>query len=236
LLSDDQRYASDPDNPLTAGSPTLADAYSYNAGALGQWIAQQRAKSSQMGLWNDQTGLPTAAGIVNAGQQYGNALLMGTTAPETQAIPSVMYHGTNESSLSMHGPEVSLTPDRTQATGYANNYHKMDDEGGVDEPSQPVVHKIQVTPGSMLDINADMRRYESGKQGDNADEFISKLAQGARQDGYRYMQFNHPNMPLPGADPNGTHQVVISLHPDDDLGYSLSVMEQEAAKAKRLAK
>jgi hypothetical protein len=34
-----------------------------------------------MGLWNDQTGMPTTVGIVNAGQQYGNALLMGTTAP-----------------------------------------------------------------------------------------------------------------------------------------------------------
>ena len=75
----------DPDNPLTAGSPTWADAYTQTTDALGTWLAAQRAKSANMGLWNDQTGLPTGAGVVNAGQQYGNALLMGTTAPGGKA-------------------------------------------------------------------------------------------------------------------------------------------------------
>jgi hypothetical protein len=70
------------DNPLTAGAPTWADAYSQSTSVLGQWLAEQRAKSSQMGLWNDQTGLPTGAGVLDAGQQYANALMMGTTAPE----------------------------------------------------------------------------------------------------------------------------------------------------------
>jgi hypothetical protein len=76
-------------NPQDAASPTLADAWSYNANALSDWINAQRAKSSQMGLWNDQTGLPTAAGLVNAAGQYGNALMMGTTAPgEAIAVSS----------------------------------------------------------------------------------------------------------------------------------------------------
>ena len=75
------------DNPL-AQAPSWADAAQSVAGtvgsgvdALGQWLAAQRAKSSQMGLWNDQTGLPTGKGFVSAAGQYGNALMMGTTAP-----------------------------------------------------------------------------------------------------------------------------------------------------------
>jgi hypothetical protein len=75
------------DNPL-AQAPSWADAAQSVAGtvssgvsALDQWLAAQRAKSAQMGLWNDQTGLPTGKGLVSAAGQYSNALMMGTTAP-----------------------------------------------------------------------------------------------------------------------------------------------------------
>lgn len=43
-----------------------ADAYQSTSGAVGDWIADQRAQSAAQGLWNDQTGLPTAAGMKNA--------------------------------------------------------------------------------------------------------------------------------------------------------------------------
>jgi hypothetical protein len=214
---DDPRYSYDaPTNPL-APQPTMADAASWHAQNLADtWTAMQNPQT-----WTD------------AARQYGNALLMGTTAPAAK-MP-VLYHGTNEGVLSMHGPEMALTPDRTQAAGYANNYHRVDEHGDVpDEPSQPVVHEVQATPGPTLDVSADIRRYESGKAGDNADAFIANLAQDARKNGYRYLQFDHPNMPLPGADPNGSHQVVVSLHPNEDLGYSLRVMEHEEAKLRRL--
>ena len=72
-------------NPLLTGAPTWADAYSYNANALSGWMTHQQQISADRGLWQGgqpwEGGGPTAAGIVNAGQQYGNALLMGTTAP-----------------------------------------------------------------------------------------------------------------------------------------------------------
>jgi hypothetical protein len=77
------------DNPLTQGTPSLGEAaYTTVVSPLQKWLSEQRAKSSQMGLWNDQTGLPTAAGLVSAAGQYGNALMMGTTAPGITA-----YHG-----------------------------------------------------------------------------------------------------------------------------------------------
>ncbi len=45
-----------------------------------------------MGLWNDATGMPTAAGARDAASQYANGLLMGTTAPQFRA-----YHGSPHS-------------------------------------------------------------------------------------------------------------------------------------------
>jgi hypothetical protein len=87
----------DSDNPL-AQAPSWADAYGSVSGAvgtsvdrLGQWLSEQRAKSAKMGLWNDVTGLPTGAGLVNAAQQTGNALLMGTTAPGVRAFHGSPY-------------------------------------------------------------------------------------------------------------------------------------------------
>lgn len=43
-----------------------ADAYVSTKNALTDWVSDQRAQSSAMGLWDDQTGLPTAAGVKNA--------------------------------------------------------------------------------------------------------------------------------------------------------------------------
>lgn len=76
----------DPDNPLTAGTPSLADAWSFNARTAQDWVDQQRAISAQRGLW-DQGGM-TPAGARDAGAQTANMLAMATTAPGFRA-----YHG-----------------------------------------------------------------------------------------------------------------------------------------------
>lgn len=52
--------------------------------ALMDWRTAQRAKSVQMGLLDPATGWPTKAGWLSAGQQYGNALLAGSVAPEAR--------------------------------------------------------------------------------------------------------------------------------------------------------
>jgi hypothetical protein len=53
--------------------------------ALGQlyqtvtdYLSAQRAKSAQMGLWDDATGRPTQAGAADAGQKIASGLLFGT--------------------------------------------------------------------------------------------------------------------------------------------------------------
>ena len=109
----------DSDNPLTRGAPSWADAYrtldpsgvvSGQVDKLGQWLAEQRAKSAKMGLWDEQRGIPTGAGLVNAAQQTGNALLMGTTAPGArpgfsleQVHPRTLKPLTSEADVSQAG-------------------------------------------------------------------------------------------------------------------------------------
>ena len=105
----------DPNNPLTQGTPTLADAWSYNAQAAQDWVNQQRAISAQQGLWGPQ-GI-TPAGAQAAGGQMANVLAMATTAPGAKGAtldnpafakwfggskivdesgkPQVWYHGSN---------------------------------------------------------------------------------------------------------------------------------------------
>jgi hypothetical protein len=107
-----------PQNVL-APRPTWADAYDANAA----WLAQQRAISSQRGLWDDATGRPTTAGVLDAAQQYGNSLLMGTTAPRIETIR--LYHGTSPEGLAeikktghIKAPAF-FTPDKSAAAEYA---------------------------------------------------------------------------------------------------------------------
>jgi hypothetical protein len=62
-------------------TPTQADAWSQ----VGDWVQQQRAISAERGLWNDETGLPTQAGALDAARQASMNLLMGSTAPGFRA-------------------------------------------------------------------------------------------------------------------------------------------------------
>ena len=50
-------------------------------GKISDYVQQQRQIAADQGLWNPDTGLPTGKGLLNVAQQYGNALMMGTTAP-----------------------------------------------------------------------------------------------------------------------------------------------------------
>jgi hypothetical protein len=72
-------------------TPTQADAWSQNTGAVGDWVAQQRAISAERGLWNDETGLPTQAGALDAARQASMNLLLSTSAPGGKGFTA--YHG-----------------------------------------------------------------------------------------------------------------------------------------------
>src|SRR4029077_12813660 len=69
-------------NPDTDQGAALAATYR----AVSDEMARQQQISAERGLWNDQTGLPTGAGLVNAANQYAGGLLAGTTAPEARGF------------------------------------------------------------------------------------------------------------------------------------------------------
>jgi hypothetical protein len=73
-----------------AQPPTLAEGWSSNANQLADYVAHQRAEAAAAGLWNPDTGLPTAKGIVEAGKQTAMGVLMGTTAPGEVPAPGLM--------------------------------------------------------------------------------------------------------------------------------------------------
>jgi hypothetical protein len=74
---------------LPAAGVNSADAYKSTVGTISDWIAKQRADAAARGLWDDASGMPTQAGIIDAMQQYGGALVAGTAAPGGPAAAAV---------------------------------------------------------------------------------------------------------------------------------------------------
>ena len=81
------------------------------------YIKRERERSSDMGLWDDATGLPTGKGLLSAAQQYGEGLLMGTTAPMTpKLLPAIRVGGqrvtgVNHQVLEREYPDIASHPE-----------------------------------------------------------------------------------------------------------------------------
>lgn len=110
------RYAhdyADPDNPLTAGTPTWADA--------ADWHAQNLARNWQA-MHDPQT-------WIDAAHQYGNALIMGSISPR-------VFHGTSQ-------PGLIFDPNRpayfSTDPAHANFYAETGAPKFVGDPAQPNV-------------------------------------------------------------------------------------------------
>ena len=112
LLGDWYQPPADQTNPLLRQAPSWADAYRYNSQAYSDWVARKRAEGVQLGTIDSQTGWPTKAGYLDAVQQYGNALLLGTTAPGMRA-----YHGSPHSFERFDSTKIG-TGEGAQAYGH----------------------------------------------------------------------------------------------------------------------
>jgi hypothetical protein len=109
----------DPNNPLTQGAPTLADAWQFNANAAQDWVNQQRAQSAQMGLWGP--GGITSAGARAAGGQMANMLALATTAPG-KAIYELNPYSAETMGLppNLTGPEKAAINTYSRGSDYLN--------------------------------------------------------------------------------------------------------------------
>ena len=176
------------DNPL-AQAPSWADAaqsvggtVSSGVDALGQWLAAQRAKSAQMGLWNDQTGLPTAKGLVSAAQQTGNALLIGTTAPGIRAFHGSPYDferfdtskiGTGEGAQA-YGHGLYMAENEAVARGYRDELAGFK----LAFPTKVSQDLYSALPQAHQDII--QRMLQNGAQPAEVRAFLQNLAGGAQ--------------------------------------------------------
>ncbi len=159
-----QQPTDDTGNPLTAGAPTLADAWSYNADAAQNWIAQQRAESVRLGLVDPQTGWPTKAGLVNAAQQYANGMLMGSTAPG-EAPGFTAYHG---SPYSFDRFDTSKIGTGEGAQAYGHGLYLADNEGVAQsyKNAGPAANsQIDAINRQMSQLAKQMDQYSSGQYG-----------------------------------------------------------------------
>jgi len=109
------------DGLLAITTPTWADAWQFNTQAAGDWIDKQRAISAERGLWDDATGLPTAAGVVDAAGQTAQGIMMGSTAPKGIRA----YHG-SLADFSRFSDEFIGTGEGAQA--YSRGHYFADDE------------------------------------------------------------------------------------------------------------
>ena len=84
LLDPDPGLLSGPLLPVGDATPDVlrpdpqADALGQMYSTISDYMTRQQAESARMGLWDDQTGLPTAKGLLDAIGQTGTAVALGT--------------------------------------------------------------------------------------------------------------------------------------------------------------
>lgn len=62
-------------------------AQTYNQ--VQDYIQEERRKSVELGLWDPETNMPTAKGVLDAGRQFGQNILGTTAAPRGVGVPTI---------------------------------------------------------------------------------------------------------------------------------------------------
>ena len=154
----------DPASALGVG-PSLADAWQFNAGAVGDYVAKKRAESEAMGLWAD--GRPTAKGAQRAAGQVATALVAGTRENPEGFNEAVAAWRRGETPTLWDLPayhryraELDANRDLWHAADYHRNVLKQIQERA-DEPN--------LTPEGKAKIERQLRRvmgaYQGAKEG-----------------------------------------------------------------------
>jgi hypothetical protein len=184
---------SDPDNPLTQGAPTWADVpgastvmsgVSKGTGWVDDWIARQQQQALQQGYWTGgsvfQGGRPTGAGLVNAARQYGNALLMGTTAPGRPAAPAYQLETHSPEALGLPGNLTGAESDAIKA--YSSNSRYVNSSPDAEPLRQQLDQAISKSAlasdtklyrGFGLDKDQFEKNYKVGNLIDASDGYVS---------------------------------------------------------------
>lgn len=121
-----------------------------------------------------------------------------------------LYHGTRDAALIRarrftRNQDTYLTDDDEQAGYYAEGVH-LGGGGG----TKPFVLTVQAKPGKVYDGDEDVNLIVMEEH--ETFETVEDLTAWARQNGYRYVSFMHPNI-----GDGDQHWVLVSLYPAQDL-------------------
>jgi len=153
LLDDDQQFqppGSTPSDLLgllriaqpDPNQPDVGTGFGQLYQTASDYLAAQRAKSAQMGLWDDASGGPTSKGLLDAASQYGNALLAGTIAPRLSAGRALEFKLNPDAPgfadrISTRTPSIVQAPDLHASPDYlvgADSFNAS--QGGAKVPYQ----------------------------------------------------------------------------------------------------
>jgi hypothetical protein len=204
--------------------PTQADAWSQNTGAVGDWMAQQRAISAERGLWNDETGLPTQAGVLDAARQASMNLLLSTSAPGFKA-----YHG---SPHSFDRFDVSKIGTGEGAQAYGHGLYFAENEGVARGYRDNLTVK-PITPELKAAQDAYNKAYWDVPTGGTQAEFDAAIARrDAAQAEMRRVQTEWEAQPGPKG---SMYEVNIKADPEHFLHWDKPLSEQSPHVQKVMA-
>ena len=153
------------DTPDALRPDPQADALGQTYSAITDYMARQQAESARMGLWDDQAGLPTQKGLLDAIGQTGTAVALGTgSAGDAPAPGYTAYHGsphifppTERNPLGEFDPAKIGTGEGNQAFGVGAGY-LADAEGvarGYRDNISAMRNPVTIAPEFRTALNAE---------------------------------------------------------------------------------
>jgi hypothetical protein len=223
-------------DPLRGGAPTLADAYSYNAHALADWVAAQRTESAQRGLWDEARGAPTAAGARDAAMQVAQGVALASTAPKDAPVIRA-FHGSPHDFEAFDASKIG-TGEGAQAYGHGLYVAESEDVArGYRDKLAPPVSRFALTRDGLREYNVRLRDAYSQAAANYADGTTARdMAKidgpgGAiAQDVLDTMEPEHFKKTPPGR----MYEVEIAADPQHFLDWDKPLSEQSPQVQKKL--
>jgi hypothetical protein len=214
-----------------APPPSLADAWTANTKAYGDFVAQQRAAGVADGTLDPDTGWPTQKGYVDAARQTANGLLMGTTAPEGGVPGFTAFHGSG-ADFNAFGNNKIGTGEGNQAFGYG---HYVADAESVAQTYRDAARAkaAQASPelqAAVSDYNAKYQAVGQFMSGSQADFDAAIASRDAAHAKLQELQANPPP-----TSPGHMYQVQINADPAHFLDWDKPLSEQTPEVRDRLS-
>lgn len=161
-----------PDPAVTTPAQALGQLYTN----VTDEIRRQRQISAERGLWDEETGLPTGKGLLDVARQYGDTMLLGTSAP-----------GRTPKSINVGGVDLPLNPDGTvtlfHATKTPDAAQRILNEKTLRSAAEPSVYLSTHSSGTgygdhvlAVDVNPAHLRLDDEFPGGRADFRIDRKA------------------------------------------------------------